>query len=138
MHRRLQESVTKRIMVSDSRCTRLDCQLLLGQCLNIHARPRCCERVSLPANISTTVLLMCHSCNQCMKRIIQLDKIQCGASSLQMPRFRLQSGAHNESSVVRRQERDTPTHLIKIPNLHMMDVLLKIDWMMADAARTCY
>ena len=47
-------------------------------------------------------------------------------------------GAHNESSVVRRQERDTHTHLIKIPNLHMMDVLLKIDWMMADAARTCY
>ena len=47
-------------------------------------------------------------------------------------------GAHNESSVVRRPERDTPTHLIKIPNLHMMDVLLKIDWMMADAARARY
>ena len=47
-------------------------------------------------------------------------------------------GAHNESSVVRRQERHTPTHLIKIPNLHMMDVLLKIDWMMADAARARY
>ena len=31
-------------------------------------------------------------------------------------------GAHNESSVVRRQERYTPTHLIKISNLHMMDV----------------
>ena len=45
-------------------------------------------------------------------------------------------GAHNESSMIRRQERDTPTHLIKIPNLHMMDVLLKIDWMMADAVRT--
>ena len=45
------------------------------------------------------------------------------------------AGAHNESSVVRRQERDTPTHLIKIPNLYMMDVLLKIDWMMADAVR---
>ena len=30
-------------------------------------------------------------------------------------------GAHNESSVVRRQERDTPTHLIKIPNLHNHD-----------------
>ena len=45
-----------------------------------------------------------------------------------------------ESSVVRRQERDTPTHLIKIPNLHMMDVLLKIhvDWMTADAVRTRY
>ena len=28
---------------------------------------------------------------------------------------------------LRRQDRDTPTHLIKIPNLHMMDVLLKID-----------
>ena len=40
--------------------------------------------------------------------------------------------------MVRRQERDTPTHLIKIPNLHMMDVLLKIDWMMADAVRTRY
>ena len=40
------------------------------------------------------------------------------------------AGAHNESSVVRRQERDTPAHLIKIPNLHMMNVLLKIDWMM--------
>ena len=46
------------------------------------------------------------------------------------------TGAHNESSVVRRQERDTPTHLIKIPNLHIMDVLLKIDWMMA--VRTHY
>ena len=30
-------------------------------------------------------------------------------------------------STVRRQECDTPTHLIKIANLHMMDVLLKID-----------
>ena len=48
------------------------------------------------------------------------------------------SEAHNESSMVRRQEQDTPTHLIKIPNLHMMDVLLKIDWMMADAVRTRY
>ena len=28
--------------------------------------------------------------------------------------------------------------LIKIPNLHMMDVLIKIDWMMADAVRKCY
>ena len=36
-------------------------------------------------------------------------------------------------SAVRRQKRDTPTHLIKIANLHVMDVLLKIDWMMADA-----
>ena len=35
--------------------------------------------------------------------------------------------------MVRRPERDTPTRLIIIPNLHMMDVLLKIDWMMADA-----
>ena len=41
--------------------------------------------------------------------------------------------------MVRRPERDTPTRLIIIPNLHMMDVLLKIDWMMADAdARTRY
>ena len=52
--------------------------------------------------------------------------------------YYLLPGAHNESSVVRRQERDTPTHLIKIPNLHMMDVLLKIDWMMADAVRMGY
>ena len=36
-------------------------------------------------------------------------------------------------SAVRRQERDTPTHLIKMANPHMMDVLLKIDCMMADA-----
>ena len=45
------------------------------------------------------------------------------------------SGAHNESIVIRS---DTPTHLIKIPNLHMMDVLLKIDWIMADTVRTRY
>ena len=45
------------------------------------------------------------------------------------------TGTH---SVARRQERNTPTHLIKIPNLHMMDVLLKIDWMMADTVRTRY
>ena len=44
-------------------------------------------------------------------------------------------GAHNES---KRQEQDTPTHLIKVTNLHMMGVLLKIDWMMADAVRTRY
>ena len=29
--------------------------------------------------------------------------------------------------VVKKTGSDTPTHLIKIPNLHMMDVLLKID-----------
>ena len=38
--------------------------------------------------------------------------------------------------MVRREECGTPTHLIKIPNLHVMDMLLKIDLMMADAVRT--
>ena len=41
-------------------------------------------------------------------------------------------------NTIRRQEQDTPTHLIKMANLHMMDMLLKIDWMMADIVYTCY
>ena len=60
------------------------------------------------------------------------------STKFELTHYSLISGAQNESSVVRRQERDTPTHLIKIPNLHMTDVLLKIDWMMADAVRTRY
>ena len=39
-------------------------------------------------------------------------------------------------STVRKQERDTLTQ--KIANPHMMDMLLKIDWMMADIVHTCY
>ena len=30
----------------------------------------------------------------------------------------------------------THTHLIKMANLHLMSMLLKIDWMMADAVHT--
>ena len=49
------------------------------------------------------------------------------------------SNAYYQERIMRvawlRQEWDTPTHLIKIPNL---DVLLKIDWMMVNAVRTCY
>ena len=41
---------------------------------------------------------------------------------------------HNDRRILKkRRKRVVPTHYLKFQNLHMMDVLLKINWMTADA-----